>query len=39
MQKSLAPAPSSEGKIAVSLWLAHDPRVRIAGNGRLGVVA
>lgn len=37
MERSIAPEPGSEGKIAVSLWLAQDPRVRVAG--RLGVVA
>ena len=31
VQKSLAPEPGSERKIAVSLWLAHDPRLAIAG--------
>jgi ubiquinone/menaquinone biosynthesis C-methylase UbiE/DNA-binding transcriptional ArsR family regulator len=30
MHKSLAPEPGSDGKIAVSLWLARDPRVRVA---------
>jgi hypothetical protein len=34
MQKSIAPEPGSEGKIAVSLWLAHDPRIVIAGRSR-----
>jgi len=29
---SLAPEPGSEGKIAVSLWLAHDPRIVLAGE-------
>ena len=28
----LAPEPGSDGKIAVSLWLAHDPRLVIAGR-------
>jgi ubiquinone/menaquinone biosynthesis C-methylase UbiE/DNA-binding transcriptional ArsR family regulator len=37
MQTSIAPESGSEGKIAVSLWLAHD--ARISGTGRLGVVA
>ena len=32
MQRSLAPEPDSEGKIAVSLWLARDPRVLIAND-------
>jgi ubiquinone/menaquinone biosynthesis C-methylase UbiE/DNA-binding transcriptional ArsR family regulator len=30
MHKSLAPEPGSDGKIAVSLWLARDPRVQMA---------
>jgi hypothetical protein len=30
MHRSLAPEPGSDGKIAVSLWLARDPRVQIA---------
>jgi ubiquinone/menaquinone biosynthesis C-methylase UbiE/DNA-binding transcriptional ArsR family regulator len=29
-QKILAPEPPSEGKIAVSLWLARDPRILLA---------
>jgi ubiquinone/menaquinone biosynthesis C-methylase UbiE len=29
-QRSLTPEPSSDGKIAVSLWLARDPRVVLA---------
>lgn len=29
---SLAPDPGSESKIAVSLWLAHDPRIALAGH-------
>jgi ubiquinone/menaquinone biosynthesis C-methylase UbiE/DNA-binding transcriptional ArsR family regulator len=32
MHRSLAPEPGSDGKIAVSLWLARDPRVMIAGT-------
>jgi hypothetical protein len=32
VHKSLAPDPGSDGKIAVSLWLAHDPRLLIAGE-------
>ncbi len=32
--KSLVPEPGSEGKVAVSLWLARDPRTLIAGAGR-----
>jgi hypothetical protein len=34
MHKSLSPEPGSDGKIAVSLWLARDPRVRIANDVR-----
>jgi ubiquinone/menaquinone biosynthesis C-methylase UbiE len=30
-QKTLPPEPNSDGKIAVSLWLARDPRVLLAG--------
>src|SRR5713101_4485613 len=30
LQDTLAPEPGSEGKIAVSLWLARDPRVAFA---------
>lgn len=30
LQHSLAPEPASEGKIAVSLWLARDPRLALA---------
>ena len=32
MHKSIAPETGSDGKIAVSLWLAQDRRVRIAGR-------
>jgi hypothetical protein len=32
VHKSLAPDPGFERKIAVSLWLAHDPRLAIAGG-------
>jgi ubiquinone/menaquinone biosynthesis C-methylase UbiE len=31
-QESLPPEPSSEGKIAVSLWLARDPRIAVAAT-------
>ena len=34
MHKSLAPEPGSEGKIAVSLWLARDTRARMATPAR-----
>jgi ubiquinone/menaquinone biosynthesis C-methylase UbiE/DNA-binding transcriptional ArsR family regulator len=30
-QKTLPPEPNSDGKIAVSLWLARDPRIALAG--------
>jgi demethylmenaquinone methyltransferase/2-methoxy-6-polyprenyl-1,4-benzoquinol methylase/ArsR family transcriptional regulator len=30
-QKTLPPEPNSDGKIAVSLWLARDPRIVMAG--------
>jgi len=30
LQQSLPPEPASEGKIAVSLWLARDPRLALA---------
>jgi ubiquinone/menaquinone biosynthesis C-methylase UbiE len=36
-QKVLPPEPSSEGKIAVSLWLGRDPRIAIAAPGHLEV--
>jgi len=32
VHKSLAPERGSERKIAVSLWLAHDPRLAIASG-------
>jgi ubiquinone/menaquinone biosynthesis C-methylase UbiE len=32
VHRSLAPEPGSDGKIAVSLWLAHDPRMILAGE-------
>ena len=31
-QKTLVPEPSSEGKIAVSLWLGRDRRIALAGS-------
>jgi hypothetical protein len=34
LQTSLAPEPTSDGKIAVSLWLGRDPRVVLAGAAR-----
>jgi ubiquinone/menaquinone biosynthesis C-methylase UbiE len=30
MHRSLAPEPGSDGKVAVSFWLARDPRVQLA---------
>ena len=33
-QENLAPEPGSEGEIAVSLWLARDPRIAFAGTHR-----
>jgi ubiquinone/menaquinone biosynthesis C-methylase UbiE/DNA-binding transcriptional ArsR family regulator len=32
LQKNIAPDAGSEGKIAVSLWLARDPRIQLAGR-------
>ncbi len=32
VHESLAPEPGSDGKIAVSLWLARDPRMVLAGQ-------
>ncbi len=32
VHKTLAPEPGSERKIAVSLWLAHDPRIALAAE-------
>jgi len=34
MHRSLSPEPGSDGKVAVSLWLARDSRVRIANDTR-----
>ena len=34
LHRSLSPEPGSDGKVAVSLWLARDPRVRIANDAR-----
>lgn len=34
MHRSLSPEPGTDGKIAVSLWLARDPRARIANDVR-----
>jgi len=34
MHKSLSPEPGSDGKVAVSLWLARDPRLRVANDTR-----
>jgi hypothetical protein len=32
LHKSLPPEPVSDGKIAVSLWLGHDPRLLLAAS-------
>ena len=34
LQRSLAPEPASDGKIAVSLWLGRDPRIVLATAAR-----
>jgi ubiquinone/menaquinone biosynthesis C-methylase UbiE len=34
LQRSLAPEPASDGKIAVSLWLGRDPRITLAAPAR-----
>ena len=34
LERNLPPEPGSEGKIAVSLWLARDPRILMAGSAR-----
>jgi len=34
LHRSLSPEPGSDGKIAVSLWLARDPRLRVANDAR-----
>jgi len=34
MHKSLSPESGSDGKVTVSLWLARDPRVRVANDTR-----
>ena len=34
LQRSRAPEPASEGKIAVSLWLGRDPRITLAAPAR-----
>jgi ubiquinone/menaquinone biosynthesis C-methylase UbiE/DNA-binding transcriptional ArsR family regulator len=34
MHRTLPPEPGTEGKIAVSLWLARDPRIAIASSSR-----
>jgi ubiquinone/menaquinone biosynthesis C-methylase UbiE/DNA-binding transcriptional ArsR family regulator len=34
LHRSLSPEPGSDGKVAVSLWLALDPRVRVANDTR-----
>jgi len=32
LQKNIAPDAGTDGKIAVSLWLARDPRIQVAGR-------
>jgi len=32
MHRSLTPEPGSDGKVAVSLWLARDPRIQLANT-------
>ena len=32
--KSLQPDPGSDGKVAVSIWLARDPRILMAKSAR-----
>jgi ubiquinone/menaquinone biosynthesis C-methylase UbiE len=34
LQRNLPPEPGGDGKIAVSLWLARDPRIVLAGDTR-----
>jgi hypothetical protein len=34
LHRSLAPEAGSEGKVAVSLWLGHDTRARVANDVR-----
>ena len=34
LHHSLSPEQGSDGKVAVSLWLARDPRLRIANDAR-----
>ena len=34
LHRSLSPEPGSDGKIAVSLWLARDPRAQVANDMR-----
>ena len=34
MHRSLSPEPGSDGKVAVSLWLARDPRLRVDNDTR-----
>ena len=38
LQRSLAPEPTSEGKIAVSLWLGRDPRILLGHRRARGGV-
>src|SRR5688572_29471593 len=39
LQRSLAPEPASDGRIAVSLWLSRDPRVLLAAPASAREVA
>jgi hypothetical protein len=32
IHRTLVPAPGSDGKIAVSMWLGHDLRIALAGE-------
>ena len=34
LHTSLPPEPGSEGKIAVSLWLARDPRLAVVSSAQ-----
>jgi hypothetical protein len=34
LHRTLPPEPGSEGKIAVSLWLARDPRLAVVASAQ-----
>ena len=34
MHRNLEPEPGSDGKVAMSLWLARDPRILIANTNK-----